>query len=423
MEHSSKRIIKRKFLPVVFVFIIFGITAVFFSRLPPKKPALALDSLLSCFTTTAQGTYTSDAVCLEDTVKQLMKTYPSDEIVKYVIASSTPLVLHIYAHPIAHFMGKQLYLKTGSVETALRECARGPYYGYGCVHGTIGAAIVKEMGLSPTEADYIAHANPITLKRIAEKYCADDNYQLCHAAGHIIFEVYQNYTKIPEVCDEVGKDAVKREACARGGFMESAGSVGTLSPTLSQSPLSETDYRAICENIDPSYQHACFWYLPWIQLRSFEEHNVESAERIASSKNFCEELNGAPRAYCIEAIGLNSPGIFRNVANPNRKYFCNQFARGRDRQACVLGVAESFLNLLNFPGGVNYCYQIDDTSLKNFCYDALFQISDQISMGSAMGTICANEITSNECRQKFSEYLAKKSDSPNYLFGLYGERQ
>ncbi len=413
---------KKKFLLAIFAFLIFGAMVSFSLSSHSKKPVLALESLLSCFTNTSQGAYTADAICLEGTVQELMNIYSIDEITKYVVASSTPVALHVYAHPIAHFMGKQLYIKSESIEMALRECARGPYYGWGCTHGVIGAAIVKEMGVSPKEADDLAHANPATLKRIAEKYCTDDNYQLCHAAGHIVFQVHPDVKKIPEICDTVSGDAIKREACGRGGFMESAGSVGTLSPAIPQSPISEENYLATCKNVAAPYQHSCFWYLPWIQLRSFEERNIEPSERIVLSKKLCEEISGAPRAYCIEAIGINSPGIFRDAANPNRKYFCNQFARGRDRQACVLGVIESFLNLLNFQGGVNYCYQIADIPLKNFCYRALFQISDQISLGSAMETICANELTADECHQKFSDYLLQKSSLPNYLFGLYGER-
>ena len=415
---------KNRLLSVIIVFCFLLLILSFFFLKHWQKESILPEKLLSCFTSSNEkySLGSADAPCLERVVKELMAAYSLDDLLKYITASSTPAGAHIYAHTIAHFGRKQIFLESESVETALDSCIALRWYGAGCIHGVIGAAMAKELGISPAEADEIVHTDPAALERIAKEYCASDSFQRCHAVGHIIFEGYRDYTKIPESCDSVTKQAVKREACARGAFMEAAGSVGALFATERQ-PVSEPKYRSLCKQVPSPYQHACFWYLPWFQNTLFERDDVNSApERLAFSKGFCGELEGPPRADCIESIGLNARGIFRDADHPDRKYFCDQFDVGADKQACTLGVIGSFLNGFDFNGGVNYCHTTTDSKLQNFCYNALFQIAEENSKDSAMRVVCDEKSTPKECGQKLKDYLASKGTLPNYVFGLYGDR-
>ncbi len=405
--------------PVIIIFGIFCVILGFFVVTHRQKP-ISPDKLLSCFATSNGGSK-ADTYCIDRVVEELMHVYSTRDLLAYIATPSW--ISTAYGHLIAHFIGRQTFLKIGSIETALDQCTPGPDYGYGCIHGVIGAAIVKELGVSPTEADNLVHADPTTIERLAKKYCASTDYQLCHAVGHILFQISSDYTKTLATCDHASKDDIKREACARGAFMEGAGPQFSLSPNERPVTFNPT-YNGFCDQISSAYQHACFWYLPRIQVVIFEKMGINNAaERLAISKDTCRKFTGAPHADCIESIGLNARGIFRDSDRPDRKYFCDQFDDGVDTQACILGVLGSFFNPFDFNGAANYCHDMVDPTIQNFCYHVLFRIAEQFSMGSAMATICDEKSTSKKCNQELKEYLGIKSTLPNYIFGLYGDRR
>lgn len=418
---------KRRLFPLIGMFGISCVVAGFLVVQRGQKPALSPDELFSCFTS-SNGIYTTDAYCLERVVEELMRVYSTGDLLKYIAAAPTPNhVVHkqaiMHFHLIAHFIGKQTFLKTGSIEAALEQCEQD--VGYGCLHGVIGAAAVKDLGMSESEAEDLPHADPKTIERIAAKYCASDNIQLCHAVGHILFRALPGYSQALAICEKTDmKDLNRRETCARGVFMESSGPTGSLSPSQNR-PFSTETYLQFCDHVSAEYQHACFRYLPKIQMLFFESKKMDSAaQRLAISIPICKERTGHTRADCIEAIGFNAFHVFIDVNHSDRQDFCNQFDAGADRQSCVLGIAGSYVWGFDYNGGVAYCHNITDVKkLQDFCYKALFQTSDQVSMGSAIPVICDKESTQKECNQKLREYLNTKSTLPNYSLGLYGDRR
>ncbi|MDO8481969.1 MAG: hypothetical protein Q7S75_02720 [bacterium] len=423
MNNFIKNFLRKiKLSPVVIIFGIFAVVLSFFVFKHWQKPTLSPEKLLSCLTTTPQGRYLADAPCLQHVTSDLMAVYSTTDLLKYISAPSTPVVVHIYAHSIAHFIGEQTFLKTMSVEITLEQC--NPDVEYGCIHGAIGAAAVQDLGVNEAEGEELVHADSTTVENVAEKFCASDNFQLCHAIGHILFQVSPDYTKILETCNKVSnKDVDKREACARGVFMEAAGPTSSLSPSLN-SLASNITYSGICDQIPSAYQHPCFRHLPKIQRYLFEKNGVSSTrERLSISRGICEKLTGAPRADCIESIGLNTDGVFADIDDPSRQKFCVSFDTWADKKACILGVVGSFLNTFAYNDAVNYCHTGVNPMLKDFCYHSLFSIAAQVSMSPTIGVICDKESTANECSQKFKEYLVIKSTLQDYALGLYGDRR
>ncbi|MDP3779523.1 MAG: hypothetical protein Q8R30_05810 [bacterium] len=409
--------------PVIIICGIFCVILGFFVIIHRQKP-IPPDKLLSC-SSYKDGGYKTDAYCVERVVAELIQVYSTGDLLKYIAAASAsrdtarnPLIPHL----IGHFIGKQTFLKTGSIEAALEQCKEDT--GYGCLHGAIGAAAAKELGVSEGETDDLPHAGPKTIERVAAKYCASDNIQLCHAVGHILFQVLSDQSKALAICGKADmEDPGKRETCARGVFMESSGPTGSLSPDQSH-PASMQAYLDLCKQTPSEYQHACFRYLPRIQTLFFENAKITSiTEQLAISIPVCKNLNGAARADCIEAIGFNAKGVFSSPDYPNTQDFCDQFDAGADRQSCILGIVGLHVWKFNYQSGVNYCHTIADSNLQDFCYKVLFQTSDQVSMGSAMQTICHKESTSKECNQKLKEYRSIESTLPDYSLGLYGNKR
>ncbi len=409
--------------PVIIIFGIFCMILGFLTITHWQKP-ISPDKLLSC-SPYKDGRYTTDAYCVERIVGELMQVYSTSDLLKYIATASTSHDAsrnHLIPHLIGHFIGKQTFLKMGSIEAALEQCKEDT--GYGCLHGAIGAAAAKELGVSAGETEDLPHADAKTIERVAAKYCASDNIQLCHAVGHILFEVLSEYPKALAICDKTDlKDPGRRETCARGVFMESSGPTGSLSPDQSH-PASMRAYLNLCKQTSSEYQHACFRYLPRIQMLFFENAKITSVtEQLTISISVCKNLNGRARADCIEAISFNAKEFFSGPDYPNIQNFCDQFDAGADRQSCILGIVGLHVWKFNYSSGVDYCHNTADLDLRNFCYNVLFQTSDQVSMGSAMQTICDKESISKECNQKLKEYRSVESTLPNYSLGLYGNKR
>lgn len=424
MNHSVKKFIENIRLPAaIFIFVILcvilaGITAFQYSH----KSKLSPEKLLSCFAS-SDDLYRTDGYCLERIVKELMHVYSTDDLLAYIEAPSTPIRIRTFNHTIAHFIGKQIFLNTGSIEAALEQCEKDSRYG--CLHGAVGAAAAKDLGISETEAEDLPHADAKTIGNIAAKYCASDNIQLCHAVGHILFRVSHGYSAALTLCDKTNfKDPDKRETCARGIFMESSGPTGALWPNRDSGPTPLYTYLKFCDKTSSEYQHACFRYWPKIQLLAFEHDNIfDPAQRLAFSVPVCRQLNGTARADCIEALGFSARRVFGSRDNRSDQKFCDQFDVGDDRQSCVLGVIGLYVWNFHYTDGVRYCHSIIDSKLQNFCYKALFQTSDQVSMGSAMSMICEERSTSQECNQELTEYIHIKPTLPDYSLGLFRDKK
>lgn len=426
------KVFKKNFLKdinvarIILIFVTLCILSGFFI-LKQEYKSQAPKKFSSCLTV-SDGRYAADVPCLERVVGELMAVSSTRDLLEYIEAPSTPFGIQLYGHTIAHFIGEQTFLKTRSVEAALEACTpmTDSAAALGCGHGAIGAAIVQELGLSPAESEELAHPDPKNIERVAEKFCSSDDVQLCHALGHILFQISPDYSEILTICDNASAgDPDRREACARGVFMESAGPTTSFSPEKSQ-PVSEYTYSNVCAQLASPYQHACFRYLPKIQMLLFQSQGINKAhDRIEISKNICEELVGAPRADCIEAIGFNAESIFREPHDDgqNRRSFCEQFDTGTDKEACILGVVGSFVKTYDYKGGVNYCHNVLDALQQAFCYQVLFQISEQVSAGLAMEVICKEKSTAEKCGQELKKYLATRSELPNYTLGLYGEKR
>lgn len=418
-KNSLQKIKSFSFTPVV-IFAILGLIVSFFFLPPWQKQAISNDKLLTCFTTTSQGKYVGDAPCLERVVNELMETYATSDLLQYISSTTSPSVVQANVHSISHFIGKQTFKQTQSIEVALELCALHPQDG--CLHGVIGAAAASEPGLG--DEDELAHnTDRANIEEIAKKYCASNERQWCHAVGHVLFQVSRDYPKALTICDQAsGNNLNKRETCALGVFMESSTPLNSLSP--SQSTLSPLLTLGPCEQIATPFQHACFRYLPIIEKYLSEKNkNYDAEEHHKALQTICEKLNGHPRADCIEGIGFNIDWILRDINNSslNRQNFCQQFDNEPDKQACVLGVTWSFIKNFDFNGGLNYCSAVLVSKLQNFCYYALFQISEYASGSRGIGVNCDKDTNPETCTRKLKEYLLYlKPILPNYALGLYG---
>lgn len=403
------------------------------SMMIEPRPAMAR-TFLNCLPTTPQGRYEAEPPCLKTAVKDLMREYSTQEVLEYISAPPTPVSVHIYAHSIAHFVGVITYDQSRSIEEALDKCY--PDSQYGCMHGVIGAAAAAELGSDLVDEKEFSHVSLENVQEIAGKYCASNNLQLCHAVGHVLFQIFQEYAADPgsnepyskalDTCTRsIAGNENKQEACARGIFMESAGPVTSFSPDKSL-PVGTRPYEGVCASIPTAYRHACFRYLPRTQQLLFEKNKIHTAgERLQISRAVCEKLTDPARASCVESLGLNSKRVFADPGRPNRHNFCDQFAPRQDKQACILGVVGSFLDTFDYPGAVKYCADMDDQSSRDFCFPALFKVASQVTMGapetpgSVMRDICAEKRTSTLCRLELQKYL-NRTDVPNYLLGLHG---
>lgn len=61
----------------------------------------------------------------------------------YLTLPSTPEVIRLNCHSIAHYIGRETFEKSKTIEDAMQSCSNS--CGMGCIHGVIGGAVLKDL--------------------------------------------------------------------------------------------------------------------------------------------------------------------------------------------------------------------------------------------------------------------------------------
>ncbi|MBV9159709.1 MAG: hypothetical protein JO019_03900 [Candidatus Kaiserbacteria bacterium] len=321
--------------------------------------------LTVCFTTAQNGNVSADVECLRATVISLLSRESASAVMNYITASTSPAIVRTQCHEVAHVLGEELYLKTPTLEQALGACTTA--CSYGCIHGVVGAAVVKELGAATLDDEDIPHEDPKVIAEIGKKYCATGS-ALCHAIGHILYEKYSDYPDALKVCTEIGGTNQHRDGCYQGVFMESAGEKDSL---LNKTPLAQIpggDFAYPCDTIAPQYRNACFRYLPSFQRILYLASSTPPQARLVQSKQICETFGGKDSNTCIEFIGYYHLTTFAGAAPSNT--FCDAFTDAAEHRACMTGIVLNHMDYFRYTSMPDYC--ATQTKDMTFCYDTAF---------------------------------------------------
>jgi hypothetical protein len=320
--------------------------------------------LATCFTAYPDLSTSTDA-CIENMVTALLHASSTAELMRYIIASSSPRTITNNCHTIAHQIGAATLNSSPSIEDALARCTEDCRSG--CIHGAIGAEVEKELGTTYPDDD-IAHADIATIERIGARYCAKGS-SLCHGIGHVLFINSQNYNSSLTACDEIG--GRNKEACYEGVFMESLGGEESLILSSSTIQFDPQDFEYPCTTVAAQYHYACYQYVSFLQLGHLDtESTASGSAKIATIVDACKKLDTVARAQCIEGFAHRG----------NSKYFtdaytleslCESFPQLADRIACTVGLAERYKGNALFNKAHLYCSQIKESARQDRCFEKL----------------------------------------------------
>lgn len=381
------------------------IGAMLYVNRSPLTPA----ALTQCFTSSYK---TTSADCIPKTTAKLLATYSAAELLDYITATTSPIVLQDQCHPIGHTIGEITYEKTNSIEDALAACRANCRNA--CTHGAIGAGVLDAMGETYPDID-IAHADRAQLAALSSRYCAHDA-AMCHAIGHVAYIATEDDEDAVGICDKASSDAFKKESCYQGVFMERAGTfINTLFPPRRTPTAEVDDYTYPCTSLAPRYQHACFIFLNAYQEPLLARDSIQKPhDKLAKARATCESLDRRERALCFEGVGTSAALFgYSNLNTKNMQSFCDSFATENDRSACVLGVLPQF-QYQEGRGLFDYCADISETSRQELCYRAALRISNARSVDEAPPH-CASYA---RCATQFESMKTKTTD---YRFGLFGK--
>jgi|GEM_PF-1797325 hypothetical protein len=425
-----------------------------------ERGPVSPQAIAGCFPrTNVQTPYTTVESCLASTIRALLNTHTTGELLKYVTASTSPAIVTQNCHEIAHVIGEETFAKAGDLQTALQQCT--PACSRGCIHGVTAASVTATLG-GPALTEDLVHAHLSSVKQLGTTYC-EEMSSLCHGVGHVLFIGLQNIPAALNACDSVAQPSDK-EVCYEGIFMEASGellgsgaSLAVMGTNTAASDMSgdmggmdmrgptaastegdgmsiasgtttfatdiatlKNDYTYPCSVLAPQFLHACFLYLPSFQHALFKQQKVPSNEQFGLSVKACKTFLGSARSDCFEGIGFKlDTGVDSSGMAIHTGLSLCETLQNSDANSCLIGLELKYASLDEYGGAIALCHN-QLNGQENVCYDAFFQTLQVGGLADAdIQNICRGSVDAMECTSAFSRYLSRASTLPQYLHGEF----
>lgn len=260
-------------------------------------------------------------------------------------------------HFAGHVLGRELFKKYQSAETALMHCTQG--CSAACLHGIVNQALVVP-GTS-TDVNGLEHTDDATLRESGEKLCAMGTHA-CHGVGHVLFQLHLSLGEALPRCAEFAPEGEERwVSCVRGIFMDSTAGEYRLPRTEAE----RTDLLFPCRQAEERYRTPCFHLTHHEQARVFKTMGITDASSAREIRfAACESLERrVDYLACIEGATY-----IEGLAAP-----CKQYEDDEDAFAiCVFGVARGQSAFDRYDIVIQYCANQELDVTKGACYDAYF---------------------------------------------------
>jgi hypothetical protein len=371
-------------------------------------PEVALSSIADCLPDWKNNNRRHNDECLKKTIDQLFERYSTQDLLRYIHASSTPPEITGFCHGIAHDIGRVTYQKLGTMEKSLAACSdERNVCRNGCAHGVIASAVADELGELYIGED-IVHSNFESVTKLGKKYCSGSD-NLCHGMGHILELGAQNLDTSLAACDEVAPRHL-RELCYEGVIMEGSGQYSFVESRVAMSN-EKNDFTYPCKTIDPKFWHACFRYLPRYQALVFEENATPLSKRFEIRKQTCESFESRARSECFYGLGylINDSQTDPTSSGTSR---CTTLA-DIDQDSCMFGFAQAHSNYARYTDAFLACGETLDANQRKLCYFSIFQEIHYRNRQAQIRDACENS-SAKECLEFYAIFSATKELLPDY---------
>lgn len=319
---------------------------------------VSLDALKNCL-----GKAGESGKCLDAIFRSFLKNHSATEalavVQQYEDADTT---IRLSCHPIVHAVGRETFLKTGTVHDSFAACDQTCHSG--CYHG----AMERFLRGGSADDDAAAHISAEELQTKTKDACDPKQavrfrFQCLHGLGHALmfFLDYKLETALAN-CDLLG-DSWSRSSCYGGAFMENV-----FTATPEKRDLSATDYHYPCSKLDDRYKPDCYMM-----------QTTRMTEMGLSTERLFEECRKAGNYWstCMQSIGRDLSNTARAGDPQAVAQKCELGTPGGERQACIRGVAYALLDntwdgryafpfcaKLSRADDIGYCFAISTAYLK-----------------------------------------------------------
>lgn len=342
---------------------------------------------------------TLDEACAEKKIRALFGAYSAANIMDAMQASFSVSSCHV----VGHVVGKELLLKTGSVETAIAECSSACTSA--CIHGIVGAAFagVPDVRASLEE---LQHPNLDIIRSEGLKLCFQR--ETCHAIGHILFQLFEALDPALAECKRLSQGK-EPWSCYRGVFMENNMAQSALTIHGKQYPnyRDPTDLLSPCMTVGIEYRHACFHFLALNQQRTFVEKGITDPSARHMRIEACKKVEPQSlKDACFEGVGF-SLYFLEKVSLDGARAACEGLERVSERAACAFGFSYHLASFSRTKDVKEFCGRLQDERVTIACYQAAFDSSRNI--GSLDPATFCNGAEAT-CKTVLEAYLTDPTD-------------
>jgi len=293
------------------------------------------------------------AECLDRLFRATLKQHSTREALEWVAhLEATDADLRRDCHPIVHSIGRETFLRKGSIHEAFAVCDQTCHSG--CYHGSVerflrGDELYAQSNQHPSQWELqqkaISACDPNTPPRV--------RYQCLHGLGHaIMFFSGYNLANALAVCDAL-KDDWSQNSCYGGVFMENV-----VNAAEGKTNFVADDPLAPCNRIDDKYRRECYG----MQTSHMTAVGL-SAEQILVECNKAGEFRGA----CAQSLGRDLSNYSRSGEHRTAATTC-ELATGDLRRACVRGATYALLDT-TWDGryALPFCAALDGAVDRDAC--------------------------------------------------------
>ncbi len=301
------------------------------------------------------------AVCYEQGVRtQLLDKYPTKEI----LAAIYDFDKYYSCHAFAHFIGRALYKKTGSIPDAYSQidftCHGGTF------HGVLEAFLDERKTtieeLSGDDLQQICSDSP----KKSDKNASQIFTECLHGFGHaFMFITDANLPASLAHCDKL--DAIYKERCWGGAFMENSTSSTNIDHPTQW--LKADDKFFPCTILDERYASQCYFY----QANYLLKITNRDWKRVFAD---CGELTDLKaHDYCILGAGAQLASVSNEQGVTTAANVCH-IAKDNDAFVCIEGAVPSLFARYggDAPQIFEFCAKVAPF-LKEFCFAKLGSVA------------------------------------------------
>jgi hypothetical protein len=333
-----------------------------------------------------------NAPCAEKRVQNILQRTPARDLMRELEST-----LPGQCHPLGHIIGREVYRRVGSIESAFEECSPAACVA-ACLHGATGEALVSVPGVRASLTE-LRHPTFDLVRAEGNNLCTVR--QACHAVGHVLFTLANDLSQALSLCDDISSEHGTTWDCYNGVFMEDGRGIFAQTENIKRKHTyrDNNDLLHPCTTMEERYQPACFLYLFTNQIPTLQEQGMDEAGQLQVRIDACRTLADTARVLCIRGVGWS---LFLLHSLDDAMHVCDGMDAEDERVACVFGASNAYTQFGEPHASITRWCDAFVSVVAHACY---FGVFDSLSYRRDPALEKACEGAAPVCAEALSNYL------------------